>query len=295
MDRVPKRSAEAPSVPEADGPGREDPSAAGAGDLVSRERLELVIRRAAELYAREADTGDMLTEEEVLRIAEELGLPTRLARQALFEVSPGEAVEDGGIAERLLGAADVVATRAIAAPERSVADAIQEHLIRREYLSVVRHRGGRMKLAPASDVASVIARGFKRSGKRHLVTRSESVDVAVRALDGASAHVLVDVDLTNKRGEYLWSGVLGGTAAGATVGGVAFAAIAAGMGGVGAPEAALVASGVGLVGIAAGLGAGLKLAAGSFRKRLRVARTEIEGLLDRIEAAAAGKRLPGAR
>jgi hypothetical protein len=67
------------------------------------------------------------------------------------------------------------------------------------------------------------------------------------------------------------------------------------MGGLGAPEAAILASGAGLVGLAAGLGTGLKLAAGSFRRRLRVARTEIEGLLDRIESSAAGKRLPGSR
>ena len=288
MKRVPDRRADsAPADPV--GAARESES------LVSRDRLQLVIRRAAELYAREADTGDMLTEDEVLRIADELGLPPRLARQALFEVPSGEEPEEGGLAERLLGDADVVAARAIAAPEASVAAALEEHLLRREYLSVVRSRGGRMKLAPASDVASVIARGFKRSGKRHLIARSESVDVAVRPLDGQSAHVVVDVDLANKRGEYLLGGVAGGTAIGATVGGAAFAAIAAGMGGLGAPEAAIMASGAGLVGLAAGLGTGLKLAAGSFRRRLRVARTEIEGLLDRIESSAAGKRLPGSR
>jgi hypothetical protein len=266
-----------------------------AAERVSRERLELVIRRAAELYAREADTGDLLTEGEVLRIAEELGLPARLARQALFEVPSGDAADDTGVAKRLLGDAAVVASRAMAAPESSVAAAIQEHLIRREYLSVVRHRQGRMKLAPAGDLASAVARGFKRSGKRHLIARSEEVDVAVRSLDGASSHVLVDVDLTNKRREYFTGGLLGGAAVGATVGGAAFAGIAAALGGVGAPEALALASGAGLAGLAAGVGTGLKLAASSFRKRLRVARTEIEGMLDRVEAAASGTRLPGKR
>jgi hypothetical protein len=254
-------------------------ASSGAIERVSRERLELVIRRAAELYAREADTGDLLTEEEVLRIAEELGLPPRLARQALYEVPT----------------ADVEAARAIAAPERAVAAAIQEHLIRREYLSVVRNRQGRMKLAPASDVASAIARSFKRSGKRYHIARSEEVDVSVRALDPTTSHVVVDVDLANKRGEHLAGGLLGGAAIGATVGGAAFAGVAAALGGIGAPEALIMASGAGLVGLAAGVGTGLKMAASSFRKRLQVARTEIEGLLDRVEAAASGSRLPPAR
>ncbi|HSM35345.1 MAG TPA: hypothetical protein VK837_03025 [Longimicrobiales bacterium] len=268
---------------------------AGAVERVSRERLELVIRRAAELYAREADTGDLLTEEEVLRIAEELGLPPRLARQALYEVPSADVEADEGVSRRLLGDAAVVAARAIAAPERSVAAAIQEHLIRREYMSVVRNRQGRMKLAPASDVASAIARSFKRSGKRYLIARSEEVDVSVRALDPTTSHVVVDVDLANKRGEHLAGGVLGGAAIGATVGGAAFAGVAAALGGIGAPEALALASGAGLIGLAAGVGTGLKMAASSFRKRLQVARTEIEGLLDRVEAAASGSRLPPAR
>ena len=286
-----------PSAPDRDSPERtssELPSSPGAAlERVSRDRLELVIRRAAELYAREAETGDFLSETEVLRIAEELGLPPRLARQALFEIPGGEGAEDAGLARRWMGDAEVVATRAIAAPEGSVARAIQEHLVRKEYLSVVRNRGGRMTLAPAGDFASAIARGFRRSGKRHLIARSESVNVALRPLDSDSSHVMVDVDLTNKRGEYLTGGLLGGAAVGATVGGTAFAAIAAAMGGVGAPEAALLASGAGLVGLAAGVGAGVKMAAASFRKRLRIARTEIEGVLDRVEAATAGRRIGG--
>jgi len=272
--------------------GRELVGEARTGGLerVSRERLQLVIRRAAELYAREADTGDLLNEDEVLRIAEELGLPARLARQALFEV-PGEsaAAEDSGVARRLLGSAGVVGARAIPAPESSVAAAIQEHLVRGEYMRVVRNRHGRLKLTPASDFASAIARGFKRSGKRHLIARSEEVDVAVRPLDPGSAHVVVDVDLTNKRGEYLGGGIAGGAAIGATVGAAAFAGVAAVLGGLGAPEVVVLASGAGAVGLAAGVGAGIRIAAASFRKRLTIARTEIEGLLDRIEAAASGR------
>jgi hypothetical protein len=265
-----------------------------APERVSRDRLELVIRRAAELYAREADTGDMLTEDEVLRIAEELGLPARLARQAMFELPAGEpAPRSGGFVARLLGKADIVAVRAIAAPEGSVEKAIREQLIKREYLSVVRDRAGRLKLAPAADMASAIARGFKRSSKRHLVGRAESVDVALRALDDASAHVMVDVDLSNKRRDYIAGGVAGGVALGGTIGAGAFAAVAAALGGIGAPEVALAASGAGLVGFAAGMGAAFKMAAASFRKRLRGAATELEGLLDRVEAAASKRRIRG--
>ena len=53
---------------------------------ITREDLQLVIRRAAELYTAETDADERLSESEVLRIADELGLPGRHVRQALYEL-----------------------------------------------------------------------------------------------------------------------------------------------------------------------------------------------------------------
>src|SRR2546425_7157641 len=56
-----------------------------AGELISREALERIIRRAAELQAGAQDIGDGLTEPEVLALGKDVGIPPRYLHQALLE------------------------------------------------------------------------------------------------------------------------------------------------------------------------------------------------------------------
>src|SRR5258708_3832818 len=54
-------------------------------DLISREALERIIKRAAELQAGEHDVGDGLTNNEVLALGKDVGIPDRYLRQAMLE------------------------------------------------------------------------------------------------------------------------------------------------------------------------------------------------------------------
>ena len=78
---------------------------------ITRRDFEVVIRRAAELSADEADSRDeSLSEEEAVRIATELGLPARYVRQALFElpqISPEATRADDYFGESVLTATRV--------------------------------------------------------------------------------------------------------------------------------------------------------------------------------------------
>src|SRR5437879_9523664 len=56
-----------------------------AGELISREALERIIQRAAELQAGEHDIGDGLTETELLSLGQDVGIPPRHLRQAMLE------------------------------------------------------------------------------------------------------------------------------------------------------------------------------------------------------------------
>jgi hypothetical protein len=60
-----------------------------AGELtprkIDRAALERIIQRAAELQAGDVDTGDGLSEQEVLKLGSEVGIPGRFLRQALYE------------------------------------------------------------------------------------------------------------------------------------------------------------------------------------------------------------------
>ena len=52
-----------------------------AGELISREALERIIQRAAELQAAERDIGEGLTKDELLTLGQDVGIPTRYLQQ----------------------------------------------------------------------------------------------------------------------------------------------------------------------------------------------------------------------
>ena len=55
------------------------------GELISREALERIIRRAAELQAGERDIGEGLTKDELVALGQDVGIPSRYLQQALLE------------------------------------------------------------------------------------------------------------------------------------------------------------------------------------------------------------------
>src|SRR2546428_4409692 len=54
-------------------------------DLISRDALERIIKRAAELQAGEREIGEGLTTHEVLALGKDVGIPDRYLRQAMLE------------------------------------------------------------------------------------------------------------------------------------------------------------------------------------------------------------------
>src|SRR5207244_8721419 len=54
-------------------------------DLISRDALERIIKRAAELQAGEREIGEGLTTSEVLALGKDVGIPDRYLRQAMLE------------------------------------------------------------------------------------------------------------------------------------------------------------------------------------------------------------------
>ena len=64
-----------------------------SGELISREVLERIIQRAAELQTGERDIGEGLTKDEVLALGQEVGIPARYLQQALLEEQTRTVVE----------------------------------------------------------------------------------------------------------------------------------------------------------------------------------------------------------
>jgi hypothetical protein len=242
---------------------------------VSREQLEKVIHRAAELQFGQGEEHDSLDGAEVLRIAEEVGLEGRHVRQALAEVRADELVpsrpEDRTFATRVWGEAAIVESRVVPGTSEEVLEKLRSYLNDRESLRCVRDRPGQQVWEPASDLMSQLQRGVDIGGRGYALATSKTLTILTQPLEEGRTLVSVIADLSNTRAGHAagWYGSLGvfalGSALGAVLGGGASAFIVF-------PS---VVAGVAAVGT---LGTVKTLA----RRRGRV-ELAVQGLLDRLE------------
>lgn len=258
------------------------PSPAEPGRGITRRDLEVVIRRAAELYTRETDADEHLTEAEVLRIAEELGLPSRHVRRALYEL-PATPAADARV-DRWYGRSMVQGTRVVPGPPAPVMDRLEEYLVTREFLQLVRRQGEKAAFAPADDAISSVARAVRRPKRQWQIARSRRVLVEVRPMPGEDSHVRLEIDLAQQRRRAFRGGIAGGlflglplaALVGVPVGGVMFDL-------AGGPAAAVAAVTTALGTLGGTTAAGIAVGRARFRTRVDNARLEMAALLDRLE------------
>lgn len=254
---------------------------------VTRRDLELVIRRAAEIAAREADADERLSEAEVLEIAEQLGLPDRHVRQALYEL-PRDRTEDA-LLDRWYGSDAVVGTRVVRGDPASVLARLEDYLVTREFLQVLRKQGDRAALKPADDAISNVARAVRRPQRSWQIARARRVLVETREMPGRESHVRIELDLGDHRRRAAIGGTVGGAVGGGVFAGLPLAAgtflsIAPMVPGAGDVLAVGAAALAGLLGLGGGMATGVAVSRATFRGRVEAARLEIAGLLDRLEA-----------
>jgi hypothetical protein len=242
---------------------------------VSQEQLEKIIHRATELQFSQGEKHDSLDGDEVLRIAEEVGLEGRYVRQALAEIradalAPSQA-EDRSFATRVWGEAAVMESRVVPGGSEEILEKLRSYLTDRECLRCVRDRPGQQVWEPASDLMSQIQRGFDFSGRGYELAKTKTLTILTQPLEDGRTLVSAIADLSSTRAGHAagWYGSLGvfafGSALGAVLGEGASAFIVF-------PS---VAAGVAAVGT---LGTAKTLA----RRRGRV-ELAVQGLLDRLE------------
>jgi hypothetical protein len=249
------------------------------GRAIVRAELREVIRRAAELSLNDADADEQLSEEEVIRIATELGLPAHHVQRALYELP--ELQTQLRWYDRYFGPAVISASRAVPAQSVTALRRLEDYLVTREYLQIVRKRGESLTLIPADDTLSSLARALTRPARRHIISRATRVMVGVHPLPDNTAHVRCDVDLTAARIEAVQTGATLGTIGGIITGAGAVATTVAIL-----PDAmGLVPHVVAFTGtLLATTAAGIAIAANHFKSQIVQARLELHGLLDRLES-----------
>jgi hypothetical protein len=247
---------------------------------ITRKNLELVIRRAVELSAQ-GDPEERLEDDEVIRIAAELGLPARSVRQAMYEVPPEP--HEPSLTEKLYGPDSISGTRAVQGESRSVMVRLEKYLTIREYMQIRRRVEDGIVFMPADDTVSTVVRLVFRSSSRYHIARIPQVAVYVRPLEPGWAHVRFDLDISEKRRAAVSQTMMVGTLIGVIVGTggvIAVLSTAAISSAVLLPSALIAA---GLAGFAAGFAAALAAARARYRSWVTGAREELTALLDRAE------------
>jgi hypothetical protein len=189
---------------------------------VSRRGIEVVIRRAIELSLKEQDSREEVSEAELIKIAEELGLSPRHVRQALYERPPEEELEPGFL-DRYFGSTSVVAARAVACDAPTALGRLEDYLVTREYLQIHRRQGPSAVFEPADDAFSSLARAFT-SGRSHL-SRAQRANLTVRPLEPGWCHVRLELSYPDKRR----SNVIGAGITSTMFGGITGGLVAVGM------------------------------------------------------------------
>jgi hypothetical protein len=188
-----------------------------SSDKLTRQQVDFVLRRAAELDTRHAgETSEVAVEGglsvgEVLRLGEEAGLRGPAVSQALTELRRGVSIEpeESGVVAHALGASRIVVSRLVPAPVGTVRRAV-DRFLREQLMTIRRHHGARIEWERAQGIWPGLARSLDFS-KRYafsLVSRVETIVDGEEAEDEAGAalaHTAVtfNIDLADMRRERL--------------------------------------------------------------------------------------------
>ena len=185
-----------------------------AGELISREALDRIIQRAAELQTGERDIGDGLNENELLALGKDVGIPPRYLKQALLEERT-RVLTPARSAWALAGPPELVAHRVVPGDRGGIERALSLWMEDQELLRVKRRYPDRTTWEPQVGFMAAMQRGFG-GGRKFALTRAAEIVGQVTPLETGFCHVRLSADVRNIRRERV-----GGAAALVGVGTVA--------------------------------------------------------------------------
>ena len=172
--------------------------------LISRDALERIIQRAAELQAHERDIGDGLTRDELLALGKDVGIPGRYLQQALIEeeTRAGTARETG-LLNWLAGPGALTAARVVPGDRAAAEGALAAWLEQDALLQLKRRYPDRTTWEPKAGPFASLQRALSGGGKTFSLARAREVSGAVVPLESGFCHVQLRADIGNLRRQRL--------------------------------------------------------------------------------------------
>ena len=168
-------------------------------ELISREALDRIIKRAAELQAGEHEVGDGLTSHEVLALGKDVGIPDRYLRQAMLEEETRTAPESAaGTWAWLTGPRSIVAHRVVPGDRASVERALSRWMTEEELLQPKRHYADRTSWEPKAGAFASIQRALAGQ-RRYSLARAGEISGQVVQLEPGFCLVRLEADVRQQR------------------------------------------------------------------------------------------------
>lgn len=170
-----------------------------AGELISREALERIIKRAAELQAGAQDIGDGLTQAEVVALGKDVGIPDRFLRQAMLEERTRTTPEaTRGTWRWLAGPRSITAHRVVPGERTAVERALNRWMEEEELLQPKRRYPDRTTWEPKAGAFASIQRALAGS-RRYTLARAAEVTGQVAQLEPGFCLVRLEADVGRQR------------------------------------------------------------------------------------------------
>ena len=172
---------------------------------IDRATLERIIQRATELQTGERDVGDALTQDEVLALGREVGIPAQYLRQALLEEQVRATPAVAGWLDTLVGPGQVHAERVLVGTSAVIEEQLLEWMDRHELLTVQRHQTGRITWEPLRGIQSAVRRSAAifGGGRPAMLSRAGTVGATITPLESGYCHVHLTAELRATRGAFI--------------------------------------------------------------------------------------------
>ena len=249
-----------------------------------RAQLDRILKRAADLQAGEADPGDELSKDELLKLGREVGIPAKHLEQAMLEEQtrvPAQVLD--GFWDKAAGPAGVTAMRVIRGTTDQLERTLVAYMEEEELLSVARQTSGRIAWEPLKGFNAAMKRSKAVLGggnKPFMLARATGVVASITPLEPGFVHVALEANIREARGQFI-----GGATALSSLGLAATLVIAA----LGAPFLGLVTLPVGV-----GLGWGVLRRYPPIYQRVQMGLERSLDQLERGEVKAPAQLGPGA-
>jgi len=178
-----------------------------AGELIDRQALERIVKRAAELQAGEREIGDGLTQGELMALGKDVGIPDRYLRQAMLEEQTRTAPErPTGFWGWLTGPATIVAHRVVPGDRDAIERALAHWMQDQELLQPKRRHPDRTVWEPKAGAFASIQRALA-GGRKYTLARIVDVTSQVVPLETGFCLVRFEASVKQQRAGRVGGGV----------------------------------------------------------------------------------------